>query len=143
MVQKLQQFSWKVGFCLLVKVNREGPAPTACAAGLFSFGLIGLNEDFFLHLGLNMVAEGVKVQRCIIQMYFMLVIFLLNIINIKFTIIIELTFRLKLGNIWLLRYMNKSSNFASGKCAYISVYQSTQKSFRTYFLSPKWQQCCV
>ena len=34
-VQKLQQFHWKGGFCLLVELHWEGSARSACTAGLF------------------------------------------------------------------------------------------------------------
>ena len=34
-VQKLQQFYWRGGFCLLVELHWEGSAPAACTAGFF------------------------------------------------------------------------------------------------------------
>ena len=34
-VQKLRQFYWRGGFCLLVELHWEGSAPPACPAGLF------------------------------------------------------------------------------------------------------------
>ena len=36
LVQKLLQFCWMGGFCLLVEHHWEGSAPSACAAGLFT-----------------------------------------------------------------------------------------------------------
>ena len=39
LVQKLQRFCWMGGFCLLVELHREGSAPAACTAGLFSLML--------------------------------------------------------------------------------------------------------
>ena len=35
LVQKLWQFCWMVGFCLLVNLHWEGSAPAAYAQGLF------------------------------------------------------------------------------------------------------------
>ena len=60
MVQKLQPFYLRGGFCLLVELQRGGSAPAACAAGLFEVvctqrldSMYVEKKNIFLHISVS------------------------------------------------------------------------------------------